>query len=42
MCVTKSWATSLRDMAHSLNSQCHIDYVITSCMKVMTVIHVHS
>ena len=48
MCVTKFWATSLQDMAHSLNSISVIDhrlvkcYVITPCVEVMTVIHVHS
>ena len=48
MCVIKSWATGLQDMAHSLNSQCDINhhlaecYVITLCVELMTVIHVHS
>ena len=49
MCVIKCWATSLQDMAHSLNSyQCYIDHhlaeccVITPWVDIMTVIHVHS
>ena len=50
MCVIKSWATSLQDMGHILNSisDIYVDhhlaecYVITPCEEVMTVIHVHS
>ena len=50
MCVIKCWATSLQDNYSSQFEfyQCHTDhhltecYVITPCVDVMTVIHVHS